>query len=695
MMRPERMKQLEITVLQRDVDDILKFLGSSGSLQFSYHDKVSARKKSDTEIAESKKYADALEKIKNTAIYLGIELPDEPSETTEKVGDEEDGSLDIVYKTVSALQNEEYTANLEKDRISDRLKALSGFEKLNIPLGDIDKLAFLNLKIGRLENAKQEELRQTMGDRAFVYSLEDNGVLVASARKDRFALEAELRKENWSPLEIPDDKNASLINNDGTRGNSESQSTTPAENLNELYGRSRELEKELVFFAEKKIHYAKNYGTLLQNLYKSYLMARIIDDIKSRLVSTESAFVLSGWIPARQLKAFVSDIDRISGGRIGCTSFDPWELESVRSGKEKIPVRLKHGAFARAFEPLVFSYGAPLYGSIDPTAITALFFTLLFAIMFGDLGQGFSLFLIGLLIGNKKIKFFNTYKNFAGPMKIIGIAAMVSGLLYGSVFSNEELLGKPTEALTLWLSQTDFGHFFHIQKSDKILNLMPEKGSLTKLFYFFGFTLAVGFILNSIGLICNIIDNFSMRRYQRAIFSKNGITGVIFFWYAVSIAIRAVIQGGDFHVRPYDFVILIGTILIIAGSPFIWALCKKDKKIFEDGIFNCFMEGVVQIIETASGYFSNSVSFLRVGAFALSHTILSFIIFEMADKVGGVVLGSLWSAIIIIFGNCIIIVLEGMIVAIQVVRLEYYEFFSKFFTETGAKFKPFSFRKRV
>jgi V/A-type H+-transporting ATPase subunit I len=108
------------------------------------------------------------------------------------------------------------------------------------------------------------------------------------------------------------------------------------------------------------------------------------------------------------------------------------------------------------------------------------------------------------------------------------------------------------------------------------------------------------------------------------------------------------------------------------------------------------MEGFVEVMETASGYISNTVSFLRVGAFALSHAVLSYIVFRFTEELarpGGGPAGSVSALLILIFGNLVIIVLEGMIVAIQVVRLQYYEFFSKFFTETGVEFTPFRFRK--
>jgi V/A-type H+-transporting ATPase subunit I len=87
------------------------------------------------------------------------------------------------------------------------------------------------------------------------------------------------------------------------------------------------------------------------------------------------------------------------------------------------------------------------------------------------------------------------------------------------------------------------------------------------------------------------------------------------------------------------------------------------------------------------------VSFLRVGAFALSHAVLSYIVFRFSEEVSTIAAGTVISFFILVFGNIVIILLEGMIVAIQVIRLQYYEFFSKFFVETGVEFSPFRFRK--
>ncbi len=118
------------------------------------------------------------------------------------------------------------------------------------------------------------------------------------------------------------------------------------------------------------------------------------------------------------------------------------------------------------------------------------------------------------------------------------------------------------------------------------------------------------------------------------------------------------------------------------GEP-LERLVEGERPVFENGVFSGVIAAIVEVIEIVSSYISNTVSFLRVGAFALAHAVLGYIIHMMSQIAPGV--GGIFVSIL---GNAIVVALEGMIVAIQVVRLQYYEFFSKFFTETGREFKP-------
>jgi len=105
----------------------------------------------------------------------------------------------------------------------------------------------------------------------------------------------------------------------------------------------------------------------------------------------------------------------------------------------------------------------------------------------------------------------------------------------------------------------------------------------------------------------------------------------------------------------------------------------------------CF-ESLIEAFEAALSYLANTISFVRLAAYAMSHSAILMATFAMADTVldMGAVGGVLYIAVVIL-GNAIALVLEGVIVAVQVLRLEYYEFFSKFLAGTGLPFRPFSF----
>ena len=178
-----------------------------------------------------------------------------------------------------------------------------------------------------------------------------------------------------------------------------------------------------------------------------------------------------------------------------------------------------------------------------------------------------------------------------------------------------------------------------------------------------------------------------LKRPGRALFGKTGLCGAVFFWYVVALAVRVLLFSAT--ISGLDVAIIsIALCGVFFASP-LERIVEGHKPVFENGIGIAFIEGLVEILEVVSSYLSNSVSFLRVGAFALAHAVLGFIIFTLQDMVAA---SSLAGGIAVaIVGNAIVIVLEGMIVAIQVMRLQYYEFFSKFFVETGRQFRPFSF----
>jgi len=627
--------------------------------------------------AAFKRVRDTLEQIRGAAAYLGVELPGEPGENSARPGEAEEALTRTIIEAVEALGREENAGAQEKRKVEEALHEARAFANLNASFADLDQLSYLALRVGRLEPRQQEALRQSLADRAVIVPLDQGGgsrILAAASRKGRFALDSELKKAGFAPIVIPE----------GYKG-------VPQELIAGLESHLAAVDRDLAGVGERRKALAAERGGDLAALAQAYLMVQATEQLKARLVSTKNAYLLAGWAPADEVGPLVEGLERIAEGRVAVRAFNPEEIPAVREGREKVPVSLSHGRFVRGFEGLVFSYGAPLYGTLDPTPLVAVFFTVLFGIMFGDLGQGCTLLVLGLLTSGRGVK--RLAERLGGdstPLIAVGISSMVMGLLTGEIFTNENLLVGPTRAITGWLT----GH-----PVDRVLTLMPlaEKGgSVTKLFYFFGFTIGVGVILNSAGLIVNIVNQITLGRYEKALFAKTGVAGTVVFWYALSLGVRlavGVIGGGGFRFAWFDAAGLAAPALAIFFGPALWRLVSGERPVFPEGALTFVIEGIVEILETVSTLVSNTVSFFRVGAFALSHAVLAYIVFRFSEEVTAIPLGGALSLLIIVAGNAVIILLEGMIVAIQVTRLQYYEFFSKFFTETGVEFAPFRFRK--
>ena len=663
MIKPRKMKRVELTVLRRDADRVLEYLGMQGVLHLSAPDALpSEQVQASVGTSQS-----LLERIGEAAAYLRIPLPEEPGRGSRLPTAEDEEAVRAVLREVVVLREREAALIAERKKIEDALSEAKAFSNLNAPFSELERLSYLTLRVGRIDPRRLGELRETLGDRGALIPLgEDGRILAAASRKGRFALDTELGKVAFMPIAIPE----------GFTG-------VPRELLESLERRVGETDNALSVLEKDKGEFSVRSAPQFARLSDAYRMAAAVDRLKAGLETTRSAYRLSGWIAADRVDPTVADLERLADGRVAVRSYDPEEIESVRAGTEKVPVSLDHGRFVGGFEGVVFSYGAPLYGTIDPTPFVAFSFTILFGLMFGDVGQGFVLLLLGLLADRGRMKVLSRFSRFSPALIAVGISSMIVGVLDGEVFANETILVRPTRAITSFLTGAPV---------DRVLHLMPEKGNLERLFLFFGFTIAVGVVLNSIGLVINIVNQVSLRRWEKALFAKTGVSGALIFWYSLFFAVRVASGGSPAWFDAFG--LGLPALGLFCGSA-AWRIIARERPILEDGATVFVMEGFVELLESASYYVSNTVSFLRVGAFALSHAVLSFIVFTLSQMVSRTPGGAVFSLLVVVAGNAVIILLEGLIVAIQVVRLQYYEFFSKFFTETGVEFSPFRFRREV
>lgn len=368
-----------------------------------------------------------------------------------------------------------------------------------------------------------------------------------------------------------------------------------------------------------------------------------LNEVKSLCSHSHEIFFMIGWIPDSDYNTVKSGVDKM--GQITLDSDDPDNVINATP-----PTVMRNNKFLKPFESLVTMYGLPSAKEMDPTPLLAITFIIMFGFMFGDVGQGTIIAILGVLLYKTK------KMPLGGVMFYIGISSTVFGLVYGSVFGNEEILAP------LWLSP------------------LHSKSSINTILYV---AIGYGAFIIVITMIANMINSIKMRKWGKLLFDKNGLAGLLFYGGIIAVVL-IFIKTGKFVLTGFILipVIIIPTLMIFFKEPLENLILGKDHIMpHEKGMY--FVESGFDLFETLLSFFSSTVSFARVGAFALNHAGLSLAVwtlFGMMRGVGGI--------LVVILGNIITIGLEGLIVGIQCMRLEFYEMFGRYYIGEGHEFKP-------
>lgn len=360
-------------------------------------------------------------------------------------------------------------------------------------------------------------------------------------------------------------------------------------------------------------------------------------------------YILCGWMSEADASAFRAELDN-----------DPETFCFVEDDHNNItstpPTKLKNFGIFKPFEMFIKMYGLPAYGEIDPTMLLGLTYSFLFGFMFGDAGQGLCLLFGGFFLYRAK------KMNLAAIISCCGFFSTIFGFLFGSVFGFEDVL-KP-----LWLHPKE------------AMMQLPFIGNLNTVFVV-AIALGMGIVL--VTMLLNVANSLRFQDVEKAWFDTNGVAGIVF--YAAMAAMVFLYMGG--HPLPAAAIMavmfLLPLLVIFFKEP-LTALAEKKAEAMpkEKGMF--FVQGFFELFEVLLSYFSNTLSFVRVGAFAVSHAAMM----EVVLMLGGIESGSPnW--LVIILGNLFVCGMEGLIVGIQVLRLEYYELFSRFYRGTGREFTPY------
>lgn len=420
---------------------------------------------------------------------------------------------------------------------------------------------------------------------------------------------------------------------------------TPLDIAGTLEKQISELEEKLKALSEEQKTHIKDEQEKCSEMLACVLKRKKGFELRKYAALYNDRFIICGWCPSDDSEMLKKEISKIDGDEI--------TLEAIgKETKLSPPVKLKNNPIVRPYEYYVGMYGLPSYKESDPTAFVAITYTLLFGIMFGDLGQGLVLSLVGYLMWKLK-------KMPLGKILIpCGISSAVFGLIYGSVFGFEELLNPMFHALG-----------FH----EKPIEVM--KPATTQMIIYGA--VGAGAVLVLISIIMNIFSCIKQKKAAHSVFSSNGVAGILFYLSVFSLLFLE-------NAQTFAIPVIIVTLLLMFFCEPLTRLIEKKKPLEKDqSVSDFIMQTFFELFETVLSYVTNTMSFLRVGAFILVHAGMMKVVFTLAEMSSGAPY-----VIILIIGNALVLCLEALLVGIQVLRLEFYEMFSRFYTGEGEAYAP-------
>lgn len=529
-----------------------------------------------------------------------------------------------------------------KERGSGALEQLSHMENLSVSLDDIFASKYLQVRFGRLPSDSYQKLKY-YDDRLFFFQpLSEEGEFVWGfcftdkihvAEVDEI-LSSLFFERVWIPEYVHG---------------------VPGQTFEHLRGAVEEADRELeATDALIRETIDQNYD-MCSILYATLQYLSRSFELRRHVSIHDSSFILVGFVPEKETAGLEKKLHEL----------DPdltVEISAHDSDKRfQAPTKLKNNFIVKPFEMFVDMYGTPAYNETDPTSFLAWTYILLFGIMFGDLGQGLVIAGLGLFLDRVK------KMNFGKILERIGLSAAVFGLVYGSVFGLEHLL-DPFYINVLGLP----GKPVEVMDGETINTLLLA-------------AIALGVELIVMAMIINVFTGLRNRDWEKALFSNNGVAGLVFYGAVLAGLVSMLTGGPNLFTLPYILGLLVLPILVIFLKEPLGRLAHGEHFELEGGIGSFIIEGFFELFDVVLSFVTNTLSFMRVGGFIISHAGMMSVVLTLTEMFTGT-----GSIVVLILGNIFVMALEGFIVGIQSLRLEFYELFSRYFDGQGVPYAPVS-----
>ncbi|MDD4699098.1 MAG: V-type ATPase 116kDa subunit family protein [Oscillospiraceae bacterium] len=629
----EKMEMVSIVGEYKQLNKAIYACVSTGCYQPESTSDIMSNVKGFTSIIDENPYTEQLKRI--TDIFRMCDITPEIVESSDLLSDVDINNL------LNKIDPDIHDIYGQRTRLSEKIQEnkrlieqLEHFIDADINLNELFECKFIKVRFGRLPIESYHKLNQYSNAKNLFFPCSSDetylwGMYVApiNSAKDADRIFASLFFER---LYLPD--------NAGTPQDAYSEYTAESKDMN---NKLKELNDHIDSYFDSNLDECLQLYSQIKCNYESF-------EVRRFAARYNDIFMLIGWIPESKKESFNNAFSDLKGIQI--------EYDKPENIKKFVPPTLmKNKKLFRPFQFYTEIYGVPRYTEVDPTMFVAITYTLLYGIMFADLGQGIILSLVGYFM----------FKKMNMPLgKILipcGIFSSIFGLMFGSVFGYEELLNPMFHALGF---------------AEKPIEIMKSATSLLLL------SVAIGVFLVICAMLINIYSCFKRKEKGVAIFGQNGIAGVVLYSSFITLILTLVT---DISINT-TVLILLGIVL-----PIILIFLKEPlsdlvngHKVHIESIGEYILESFFEVFEVILSYLSNTLSFLRVGAFVLIHAGMMTTFTSLSEIAGG----GMPSIIVMIFGNIFVIVLEGLLVGIQVLRLEYYEMFSRFYNGDGHVFEP-------
>lgn len=533
-----------------------------------------------------------------------------------------------IAKRINACEDELNRLKGEENRLAGLAVSLEPWLDLDIPL-DITSTRYTFCYTGSIAGAAdveyvREAIRSEFPESEIMIAKSDaerHYIAVIGLKSDEEEIINSLRNWSWNRITVRDAVG------------------TAREAMSRLAFQRESIAKEREAYLSSITELAVNREAL-EAAADSYNMDRVRAEVKSRLVSTEFAFLLKGWLPAEYSDRILNYLDE----NFCCAA----EIEEP-APNEEFPVLLRNGPVVDSISPVVSMYGAPSSLELDPSFVTFPFYIFFFGLMLGDGGYGLIISLVtGIIL--LKFRMEESTRNFIKLLFFCGLATIFAGFLFGSWFGISSLT-----KYALWIVPTE----------------KPE--------LMMSYSILIGIIHMYVGLFMKALNIIRRDGILDAVFDV-GFDYIMLTGFIMSLLPYA----PGISVPDSSPIVKTGNQLFIIGAVLI--LLTRGRK--SGNIFGKIFGGLPSLYGVIS-FFSDCLSYTRILALGLASAIIGDIVNTLSMQLGGnAIVRLILVTLVLLFGHILNFVLNVLGAFVHSCRLQFLEFFGKFLEGGGEPFNP-------